>query len=238
MNLYKKIVSGLKKNKNDKVADGEKRFNKNKVISYGLKTSVLHKVFKQFKKDIDSLSLKGSFDLVTKFYSSGVQEQIFFGTYILKLKKEDFKKSDLYIINNVSNYFTSWAVVDNFCIDVLQPVLLKFPKEILSLMKDWNKSKNMWRRRASVVVFVRTIGESGKFTAEGLKLCSNLIWDKEDLVQKGVGWALKDMMRIDKKKVFNYVKKIRKDGVSSVITLYAIRDLKGKERKEILKIKS
>lgn len=58
----------------------------------------------------------------------------------------------------------------------------------------------MWKRRVSVVAFVRKIGESGKFTNEALMLCENLIWDKEDMVQKGVGWCLKDVMRGDKKK--------------------------------------
>ena len=236
--LHKKIVSELKKKENKDVAREEKRYNKNDLISYGIRTPILHKIFKKFKKDIENLSLKDSFNLAILLYKSQIQEQIFFGTYILKLKKEEFKKSDLKIINKASSYFTSWGVVDNFCMDVLQPVLLKFPKEILSLMEKWNNSRNMWQRRASVVVFVRTIGESDKFTSKGLRLCNNLIWDKEDLVQKGVGWALKDLMRGDKKKVFDYIKRIRKDGVSSVITLYAIRDLKGKRREEILKIKS
>jgi len=54
---------------------------------------------------------------------------------------------------------------------------------------------------------------------------------------KAVGWALKDMMRGSKQKVLNYVKQIRRAGVPATITLYAIRDLKGKERQDVLKIK-
>jgi 3-methyladenine DNA glycosylase AlkD len=70
-----------------------------------------------------------------------------------------------------------------------------------------------------------------------LKLCDRLVWDGEDYVRKGVGWALKDVMRGDKKKVLAYVKGLRRKGVSAVITLYAIRDLKGKERKEVLNLR-
>ena len=43
------------------------------------------------------------------------------------------------------------------------------------------------------------------------------------------------MVRADKKKVFEYVKKLRKRSVPATITLYAIRDLKGTERVEILR---
>ncbi|MFY9458048.1 MAG: DNA alkylation repair protein, partial [Candidatus Spechtbacterales bacterium] len=77
-----------------------------------------------------------------------------------------------------------------------------------------------------------------RFTKEALELCENLVWDKEDLVQKAVGWALKDTMRGNKQKVLDYVKKIRRAGVTATITLYAIRDLRGKERQEVLNIRS
>ena len=53
-------------------------------------------------------------------------------------------------------------------------------------------------------------------------------------VVKGVGWMLKDLMKVDKLRLVNYVKQLRQRGVSSTITLYAIRDLKGAERAAVL----
>ena len=105
------------------------------------------------------------------------------------------------------------------------------------MLRKWNKSKNMWKRRTSVVAFTRKAGESGRFTKEALTLCNNLLRDREDLVLKGVGWCLKDVMRGDRKVVYDYIKKIRARGVSSVITLYAIRDLRGVDRRTILAVK-
>ena len=86
----------------------------------------------------------------------------------------------------------------------------KSKKATLNLVKKWNKSSNLWEKRASLVVFTRSIGESGKFTDVVLKLCENLIWDKEDLIQKAVGWVLKDTMRGNRLKVLNYIKGLRK----------------------------
>jgi 3-methyladenine DNA glycosylase AlkD len=88
-----------------------------------------------------------------------------------------------------------------------------------------------------VVTFTRKTAENGRFIDTALELCNNLIWDSEDLVRKGVGWALKDNMRFDKKRVLEYVRGLRRKGVSSTITLYAIRDLKGEQRREVLRIK-
>jgi hypothetical protein len=55
------------------------------------------------------------------------------------------------------------------------------------------------------------------------------------MVRKAVGWAFKNVMCGDKKKVLDYVKSLRRRRASSIITLHAVRDLKGKEREEIFK---
>jgi 3-methyladenine DNA glycosylase AlkD len=157
-----------------------------------------------------------------------------FGIALLKLNVKDMKPDDFGILEKVSDCLNNWGTVDGFCIEVLQPLFFKYPDEMLRLLGKWSGAKSLWKRRASVVVFTRRVGASGKFTDEALKLCDRLIWDEEDYVRKGVGWALKDVMRGDKEKVLKYVKELRRKGVSAVITLYAIRDLRGSERKAVL----
>ena len=130
-----------------------------------------------------------------------------------------------------------WGNTDLFCGAVLQPMLKRIPEQVIELLRKWNQSENKWKRRASVVTFTRKTAEQGKFIDTALELCDNLIWDQEDLVRKGVGWALKDNMRFDKQRVLQYVQGLRRKGVSSTITLYAIRDLEGDERSEVLRIK-
>ena len=88
-----------------------------------------------------------------------------------------------------------------------------------------------------MVTFVRKVAESGEFTEKVIHLCEILIWDEEDIVQKGVGWALKDNLRSAPERIFPYIKDLRRKGVSSTITLYAIRDLRGAKRQEVLAVK-
>jgi len=237
-NLYKKIYDDLVKHKNKTGAELDKRYHKyDGYKSWGLSSPEFANVMKKHKKTIRDLTCDEILELSKMFYKTKISEPIFAGTFVLENRLDCLNKKWLPFFDEVLEYFISWGTIDDFCIDVLQPVLLEYPKETLRFLKKWNQSKNMWKRRASVVAFVRKIGESGKFTDEALALCENLIWAKEDMVQKGVGWCLKDVMRGDKKKVFDYVKKLRKRSVPATITLYAIRDLKGKERSEILTIK-
>jgi len=237
-NLYTKIYNDLVKHRDEKTAEEDRKYHKYQGYnSFGLRAPVLNGLLKKYKKEIKELNCKEAFVLTQMLYNTEIEETILTGNFVLKNKIDCIGKSDLVFFDKVLDYFCSWSTIDDFCINVLQPVLLRYPEETLSLLKKWNKSKNMWKRRASVVVFTRKLGESGDFTNEALDLCENLIWDKEDLIQKGVGWCLKDVMRGDRKQVLKYVENLRKRGVSSTITLYAIRDLKGKERSQILSIK-
>lgn len=238
--LYITIVSKLKRHADKEGAEMGKRYHKYEGYeSYGIQTPVVRELLKQYKKDIQKLDCKKAFALARKLFLSHIEEQVLAGNYVLQLKNDCLTPSQFGYLDKVLDHFRSWSVIDDFCVEggkIIQPLLLKYPRETLTLLKKWNKSKNMWKRRASVVPFTRKVGESGAFTKEGLGLCTNLVWDKEDLVQKAVGWALKDMMRGNKQKVLDYVRKIRKAGVTATITLYAIRDLKGKERQQVLNI--
>jgi 3-methyladenine DNA glycosylase AlkD len=206
--------------------------------SYGIKTPHVRKVMKRYKNQFLQLSTEEKIDLAKMFYQSNVFEQATVGDTLIELSMTNMSPDQFNLLDEVANYFSNWASVDWICLHGLQSLLLKYPEETLQLLKKWNCSDNTWKKRASVVAFVRKVGSSGEFTDDVLSFCDNLIWDEKDMVKKGVGWALRDNMHGNKEKVLEYVKSLRKKGVSSVVTLYAIEDLKGKERKEILDIKS
>ncbi|MEM2117600.1 MAG: DNA alkylation repair protein [Candidatus Bathyarchaeia archaeon] len=236
--LYLEIVSELEKRADAERAKLDKYYHKTAGHkSYGIKTAELKELIKKYRDAFKRLSLQEKFALSRMFFESGYSEQSTFGIVVLAQGAKEIKSSDFGFLDEIANYLNNWGTTDGFSLYVMQPLLVTYPKETLNLLEKWNKSDNLWKRRASVVIFTRKIGMSGKFTDKALALCNNLIWDKEGMVRKGVGWALKDCMRGDKEKVLNYVKSLRQKGVSAVITLYAIRDLKGKERKEVLDIK-
>ncbi len=206
-------------------------------VSLGVSTNDFRLLMKKYRKQLKKIKDRESLNLAYLFYKSGVEDQIYVGNFITFLHAETLTPKSLNFFDKVFNYFHTWGTIDDLCVHTMEILLRKFPKETIVFLKKWNRSKNMWRRRASVVAFARRAGESGKFTDTTLQLCDNLTNDKEDLVLKGVGWALKDSMRGNKPRVLDYVKKLRKRGISAVITLYALRNVKGLERKQILSIK-
>ena len=233
--LYEQIYSDLIKHENKSAAKRDQLNHKyTGYRSLGISSPALEKLLSGHKAEIKKLSCTEALALARLLYKNKIEDTVLAGNFVLQSKIDCLDKNQLSYFDEILEYFCSWSQVDDFCIDVLQPVFVKYPKETFRFLQKWNRSANMWKRRTSVVAFVRKVGASGKFTDEALALCENVIWDNEDLVQKGVGWCLKDVMRGDKKTVHQYVKKLRERGVPSTITLYAFRDLKGAERAVIL----
>lgn len=216
----------------------DRKFNKDdEFIAYGLKTDLWRAVMRPFRPRFAALSLNERLDLAEALLAQRIGELGHSAIYVLALSVRELGPQHCERLDRMADDFTGWSHVDDVCITVLQPLLLAHREATLALLDRWNGSPNRWKRRASVVAFVRKIGESGRFTEEALRLCENLVRDPEDLVQKGVGWALKDVMRGDPKRVVPYVKDLRRRRVPATITLYAIRDLKGAERNAVLAVR-
>ena len=215
----------------------DRKFNKDdEFIAYGLNTPAWRAIMRGFHPRISALSLDERLDLAEALFREGEGWLGHSAIYVLALSVRDLEPQHFERLDRMADAFTGWSHVDDVCISVLQPLLLAHRDATLALLERWNRSPNRWKRRASVVAFVRKIGEFGRFTEDALRLCENLVRDPEDLVQKGVGWALKDVMRGDPDRVRACVKDLRRRGVSARITLYAIRDLKGEQRAEVLSV--
>jgi len=235
--LYQEIVKQLKRRENREAASkivAKAKYFGVTIESYGLDELEEKEIFESYREGLKQSNLRERLELVKRLYASGFAEEVNFGNTVLMLSLDEITPAHYSLLDEIGSYLSHWGVTDWFCINILQPLLKQYTEETLELLRKWNRAEHTWKQRASVVAFTRKVGQSGKFTDEVLELCESLIWSREDYVRKGVGWALKDNMRGSKKKVLDYVKSLRERGVSSVITLYAIRDLKGRERKEVL----
>jgi len=243
--LYNQIITDLEnyainKYSSQKAYLEKKRefYAKEGYYIYGLSTPETNKIIKKYIDKFKELNFKEKLNLAEKFYFSKYSGQTSFGLKLLEMSLKTLSPKHFDYLDKILDSFCSWGPTDSFSLYIMQPLLRKYPNETKKILKKWNQSSHTWKKRTSVVTFTRKIGEEGRFIDFLLELVDNLIWDEEDLVRKGVGWALKDNMKgNNKEKLMEYVKNLRKLGVSSVITLYAIRKLEGKEREEILKIK-
>ncbi len=72
----------------------------------------------------------------------------------------------------------------------------------------WAKSPSRWRRRAACVALIRGAREK-QFFPEIVRLAGILIDDQDDMVQKGLGWLLRETAKADPIRTVPFLMKIR-----------------------------
>ena len=95
--------------------------------------------------------------------------------------------------------------------------------EFISNLKSWTGSENRWLRRASAVTLILP-ARKGEFLEEVFKISDLLLEDKDDLVQKGYGWMLKEASKKHQQEVFEYVMK-KKGEMPRTALRYAIEKM-------------
>ncbi|MBL7545394.1 MAG: DNA alkylation repair protein [Bdellovibrionaceae bacterium] len=100
----------------------------------------------------------------------------------------------------------NWAVSDE--LSGIYAEFLEDDVELLAIYKKWNRSKNSWERRQSIVglLFYSRFRKSKFLSWPQLRqFVDPLLGDEDYYVQKGVGWALRESYNWYPKEVFNYI---------------------------------
>lgn len=97
---------------------------------------------------------------------------------------------DLYVTD--TDYINNWDLVDSSAPYIVGPHLYHRSKQPLLRL---SRSKELWERRISIMscfFFIRQLEFS-----TALKISTILLHDREDLIQKAVGWMLREIAKRD-----------------------------------------
>lgn len=206
-NIIKQIKYELKNCPYKTVTDHQYFYKpKEKIKSYNLKTPVVREISKKYWQQVKHLPKQEIFKLCEQLLKTGYNEDSTIAfDWAFRLKKQ-YQPEDFKIFESwVKKYCNNWSKVDDFCTHAFGELILQYP-QFLAKLKTWAKSKNMWVRRSAAVIFIYP-NRYKNHLKQILEIADILLLDKEDLVQKGYGWLLKEASRKYQKQVFQYVMK-------------------------------
>lgn len=204
-----------------------------RYLGYGVRAPQMKRVIADLKTDFALLDVEQKIELAKRLICSGYGEQKTVALTLLERVPDYFTPERFGLLEQLIRGLHGWSKIDAYTGSLLRLVLQTHDAELINLLRSWNIDHDPWLRRASVVIFTRKVAKSGLYKDVALANCDSLINDPEHLVQTGVGWCLRDLMRWDKEEMLSYVVDLRNKGVSSTITLYALRDIKGEERRAV-----
>ena len=182
----KQIQQLLRERSGPEARAAHQKFVPGKEKVYGVRTPVLNELAQQFKA--------GGFELVTALWDAGSLEEKLLALKMLgRIAKKDPLRS-LQLIQYFAGNIGNWAVCDAMGMQALKPILKTHQEEIFALAKQYNKSKDFWQRRLSLVL-VEWYTRFPALHPAIKKLVKNLETDEAYYVKKAVMWINKNFQK-------------------------------------------
>src|SRR3990167_2362985 len=145
------------------------------------------------------------FDEIYKLLRSEIHEERLIALLILvyNFQKEEMLQRRIYefYLKN-TKFVNNWDLVDLSSDKIVGGYLIDKPKDVLFRLA---KSTNIWERRIAMISTYNFI--KNDMFDDALSIAETLIEDKNDLIQKAVGWMLREVGNRDLKTEEKFLKK-------------------------------
>ncbi len=207
--ILEQIRAELRANTDAATQASFQRFFKEEVKYYGVKTGTVDKIANKYWKEVQSLDKQEIFNLCEDLFRSDYTEEAFIVSSWTPKLTDRFELADLALFKRwIETYINNWAKCDGFCNHTIGNFIEKYPRSVNELI-NWTASQNRWLKRAAAVSLIIP-AKHGRFLTETFRISDRLLPDKDDMVQKGYGWLLKEASRLHQDDVFRYVMKNKK----------------------------
>ena len=213
-------------------AEGVQWFFKEEIQSRGWYTAELRKVAVRFRRTIiKEAGFPFLVEVADELFSGRVLEEKAFSTFLLENQTDHFSNTDFRRFESWLSRISNLADHDGLVHYVIAPMIAAQPSRRKRIFL-WAKSKNRWHRRAACVALIQ-VTRKKMFFPEIIKLTGLLLDDEDDMVQKGLGWLLRETAKADPKRAAPYLMKIRQTSPRLVLRT-ACETLPVTTRKRIL----
>lgn len=207
-------------------------FFKEEIKSRGWYTAELRKVALRFRRTIlKELGLPFLLQVSDKLFSGRVLEEKIFAVFLLERLTGDFGNAEFRMFESWVSRISSWADHDALVHSLISPMIAAKPARSKNVFR-WAKSGDRWRRRAACVALIRGARQK-MFLKEVQRLTGMLLGDEDDMVQKGLGWLLRETAKFDAKRTVPYLMTIRNNAPRLVLRT-ACETLPARKREMIL----
>jgi 3-methyladenine DNA glycosylase AlkD len=183
-------------------------FFKEEVKSRGWYTGELRKVAVRFRRTIvKELGLPFLVQVCDKLFDGQCLEEKTLAVLMLEKIVDQLDESEFRLFESWLPRISNWADHDGLVHYLIAPMIAAKPSRAKCVFR-WARSRNRWHRRAACVALIQ--GTRRKmFFPEIKQLSDALLSDDDDMVQKGLGWLLRETAKADPKRTIPYLMSIR-----------------------------
>jgi 3-methyladenine DNA glycosylase AlkD len=206
--VAEQIRSELRTGGSPEHAAGVQWFFKEEVQSHGWYTAALRKAAVMTRRRIlKDNSLGFLMSVADELFHGGILEEKIFAVFLLEKMTELLGAKEFRVFESWLSSVSTWADHDALVHYLLGPMVFSDPKRSARVFV-WAKNKSRWYRRAAAVSLIRG-ARAGMFEKEIIRISGVLLRDEDDMVQKGLGWLLREWARDHPQRALPFLMKIR-----------------------------
>jgi 3-methyladenine DNA glycosylase AlkD len=191
MKLVESIRAELAERVDEKYREGCRKFFKEAVDPWGVRSTGLKVVESFAYKQIKPLSRDDRYGVFEELWRGGKLEEGAMVCHIGRKFRREFGRTEFRRFERwIDEYVQNWTHCDGVASWLLAACIENDPALRDQLIR-WTRSLNRWKRRASAVSFLQE-AKRGRSIDYIFDACERLEADSDVMVQKGVGWVLKE----------------------------------------------
>ena len=230
--IAKQIRRALKDGGSAEHAVDVQWFFKDKIKLHGWYTADLRRAASRLSREVrKERGLEFLFEVADQLFAGSVLEEKVAAVFLLEKLDSEFGDREFKQFESWLDRISSWADHDALVHSLISPMVAAKPARAKFAFR-WAKSANRWHRRAACVALIRG-ARARMFFPEITKLSNSLLTDEDDMVQKGLGWLLRETAKFDAKRTVPYLMKIRNRAPRLVLRT-ACETLPGAAKRRIL----
>jgi len=184
------------------------RFFKHEVKSRGWYTAELRRVAKRFRRTIlNEYGLTYLISVADELFTGEVLEEKNFAVMLLEGMTPQFGAREFKLFESWIDRITSWADHDALVHYLVGPMIAA-DNRYLAQLPRWAEKKSVWHQRAAAVSLIHSTRQHKNF--DHIQAITKLLLASEDdMVQKGLGWLLREAAKANPKPTVAYLMTIR-----------------------------
>jgi 3-methyladenine DNA glycosylase AlkD len=189
--LVKSTRARLRAAADPEFASGLRWFFKEPVKPYGVRTPQVRELARLAYREVKQWPVVDRDRFADQLWKSGMLEEGVLVTHFYRRFGKSCGQREFAMFERwIDRYVTNWSNCDGVSTWLLAACIENRPG-LADRLAAWTKSKNRWKRRSAAVSLIQE-AKRGRNTETIFHICDLLLNDPDDMVQKGVGWLLKE----------------------------------------------
>ena len=185
------IRAGLRAQADEEFRKGVENFFREPVDAYGVRGPEVKIVARGAWREVKTWPDTALSKLATELWKSGKIEEAGIAILLYRRRVKQCGAREFKLFERwIDRYVHNWASCDGVASWLLAASIGNEPA-LIGQLDAWVNSRNRWKRRAAVVALLQE-AKRGRNAAAIFRTAGALLGDPDDMVQKGVGWVLKE----------------------------------------------